>query len=90
MSTPNTASDMPQIQTTISPIDQKPVLTRPLQTEEQLDHVIAESVKAYKSWRKVPLDDRLKIAEQWMVRSPPFVPHRGGGLSYLRRDVDRV
>ncbi|KAJ9099108.1 hypothetical protein QFC21_003987 [Naganishia friedmannii] len=67
MTTPNTASDMPRIQTTISPIDQKPVLTRPLQTEEQLDHVIAESVKAYKSWRKVPLDDRLKIAEQWMT-----------------------
>lgn len=62
------ASEMPQIQTTISPIDQQPVLTRPLLTDDQLDHVIGESVRAYKAWRKVSLDDRLKIAEKWMVR----------------------
>lgn len=58
---------MPQIQTTISPIDQQPVLTRPLLTDDQLDHVVAESVRAYKGWRKVTLDDRLAIAEKWMV-----------------------
>ena len=62
------ASDLPQIQTTISPIDQQPVLTRPLLTNDQLDHVIGESVRAYKAWRKVSLDDRLQIAEKWMVR----------------------
>jgi acyl-CoA reductase-like NAD-dependent aldehyde dehydrogenase len=63
---------MPQIQTTISPIDQQPVLTRPLLTDDQLDQVIAQSVRAYKAWRKVPLDDRLAIAEKWMVRFPSF------------------
>lgn len=63
------ASDLPQIQTTISPIDQQPVLTRPLLTDDQLDHVIAESVRAYKAWRKVSLDDRIQIAEEWMVRA---------------------
>ncbi|KAI5449026.1 hypothetical protein NCC49_005676 [Naganishia albida] len=61
------ASPLPQIQTTISPNDQQPVLTRPLLTDDQLDHVIAESVRAYKGWRKVPLDERLAIAEKWIV-----------------------
>jgi acyl-CoA reductase-like NAD-dependent aldehyde dehydrogenase len=64
---------MPQIQTTISPIDQQPVLTRPLLTDDQLDHVVAESVRAYKGWRKVSLDDRLAIAEKWMVG--PLLPY---------------
>ncbi|GHJ90471.1 hypothetical protein NliqN6_6873 [Naganishia liquefaciens] len=61
------SSELPQIQTTISPIDQQPVLTRPLLTDDQLDHVIGESVRAYKAWRKVSLDDRLAIAEKWMT-----------------------
>lgn len=84
------ASPLPQIQTTISPIDQQPVLTRPLLTDDQLDHVIAESVRAYKGWRKVPLDERLAIAEKWMVRSLPLCRGKRGadtrrGRSSLKR-----
>ena len=56
------------IQTTISPYSQKPILTRPLQSKEQLDNAISQAVKAGKSWKKVPLDDRIAIAEKWLVR----------------------
>lgn len=55
------------IQTTISPYTQKPVCTRPLLSETELDTVISEAVKAQKSWKKVPLDERIAIAEKWLV-----------------------
>ncbi len=55
------------IQTTISPVTGKPVLTRPLLNEEQLDAVIGNAAKAQKSWRKVSIDERIAIAEKWMV-----------------------
>jgi acyl-CoA reductase-like NAD-dependent aldehyde dehydrogenase len=60
---------MPSIpmQTTISPNDQSPVCTRPLVSEEQLDVVISDAVKAQKSWKKVSIDERIQIAEKWMV-----------------------
>ncbi|WVQ66337.1 uncharacterized protein L199_004516 [Kwoniella botswanensis] len=55
------------IQTTISPYTQKPVCTRPLLSESELDNVIAESVKAHKSWKKVPLEERVAIARKWLT-----------------------
>jgi len=61
---------MPAIpmQTTISPNDQSAVCTRPLTNEEQLDFVIADAMKAQKSWKKVSIDEKIQIAEKWMVR----------------------
>jgi len=61
---------MPAIpmQTTISPNDQSAVCTRPLTNEEQLDVVIADAMKAQKSWKKVSIDEKIQIAEKWMVR----------------------
>lgn len=56
------------IQTTISPYTQEPVCTRPLLSPPELDSVIAQAVKAQKGWRKVPLEQRIAIAEKWMVR----------------------
>jgi acyl-CoA reductase-like NAD-dependent aldehyde dehydrogenase len=56
-----------ELQTTISPVDQTPILTRPLLTEEQLESVILDSLKAQKSWKKVPLEERIAIAEKWMA-----------------------
>lgn len=56
------------IQTTIGPYKQEPVCTRPLATDEQLDSIIAEAVKAQKSWKKVPIEQRVEIAEKWVVR----------------------
>ncbi|RSH93446.1 hypothetical protein EHS25_007802 [Saitozyma podzolica] len=55
------------IQTTISPYTQEPICTRPLLSPSELDTVISEAVKAQKSWKKVPLDERLAIAEKWLV-----------------------
>ena len=55
------------IQTTISPFTQEPICTRPLLSETELDTVITQAVKAQKSWKKVPLDDRIAIAEKWLV-----------------------
>lgn len=55
------------IQTTVGPYTQEPVCTRPLLSSEQLDEVVAEAVKAQKSWRKVSLDERIAIAEKWLV-----------------------
>ena len=55
------------IQTTISPYTQEPVCTRPLLSQGQLDVVIADAVKAQKAWKKVGLDERIVIAEKWMV-----------------------
>lgn len=57
-----------QIQTTISPYTQKPILTRPLLSDQELDNAISEAVKAGKSWRKVPVEERIAIAEKWLVR----------------------
>jgi acyl-CoA reductase-like NAD-dependent aldehyde dehydrogenase len=56
----------PQIQTTISPYTQKPVLTRPLLSKDQLEAAVADAVKVQKTWRKVSLDDRIAIAEKWV------------------------
>jgi acyl-CoA reductase-like NAD-dependent aldehyde dehydrogenase len=55
------------IQTTIGPYTQEPVCTRPLLSAQELDNVIAQAVKAQKAWRKVPLDERIAIAEKWVV-----------------------
>ncbi|CAK9780676.1 unnamed protein product [Cutaneotrichosporon oleaginosum] len=55
------------IQTTISPFTQEPVCTRPLLSSTQLDAVVAQAVKAQKGWRKVPLEERVAIAERWMA-----------------------
>ena len=62
---PASAAD---IQTTIAPYTQKPFCTRALLSPQELDAVITEAVKAQKSWKKVPLDERIAIAERWVVR----------------------
>lgn len=60
-----------EIQTTISPIDQSKVLTRPLLSKDQLDVLIGDAVKAQKSWKKVSLAERKAICEKWMVSQAP-------------------
>lgn len=64
-----------KIQTTISPFTQSPICTRPLLSGAELENVITAAVKAQKSWKKVPLDERIAIAEKWLVsaRSPADV-----------------
>lgn len=60
-------SDKAGIQTTISPYTQQPVCTRPLLSDAELDTVLADAVKAQKAWKKVALDERIAIAEKWLV-----------------------
>ncbi|EIW71657.1 hypothetical protein TREMEDRAFT_27179 [Tremella mesenterica DSM 1558] len=55
------------IQTTIAPYTQKPYCTRLLVTPQELDGVISEAIKAQKVWHKVSLDERIAIAERWLV-----------------------
>jgi delta 1-pyrroline-5-carboxylate dehydrogenase len=64
-----------QIQTTISPYTQQPILTRPLLSDQELDNAIGEAVKAGKGWKKVPVEERIAIAEKWLVSSSPAVRH---------------
>ena len=64
------------LQTTISPYTQQPVCTRPLLSETELDTVIAEALKAQKSWKKVALDERIAVAEKWLVSPLLKVLHR--------------
>ena len=56
-----------KIQTTISPYTQEPILTRPLLSETELDNAITKAAKAQKAWRKVSVDERIAIAEKWLV-----------------------
>lgn len=59
-----------KVQTTISPYSQEPILTRPLLSETELDTAIANAAKAQKAWRKVSVDERIAIAEKWLVSLP--------------------
>lgn len=56
-----------EIQTTVSPFDQSVLLTRPLLNPEQLDIVISDASKAQKSWKKKKIEERIAVAEKWMV-----------------------
>jgi len=56
-----------KVQTTISPYTQEPLLTRPLLSETELDNVIANAVKASKGWKKTTVEERIAIAEKWLV-----------------------
>ncbi|PWY99161.1 ALDH-like protein [Testicularia cyperi] len=57
---------MSQIQTTIAPFDQKPVCTKQLLTEQQLDQAISTAAQAQKSWAKLSVSDRVAIITKWM------------------------
>ncbi|KAM0756378.1 succinate semialdehyde dehydrogenase [Meredithblackwellia eburnea MCA 4105] len=50
------------VQTTISPITGKPILTRDIpQTLAELDSKVVASLQAFNSWKLVPLDTKLQI-----------------------------
>ena len=62
-----------EVQTTISPYTQQPICTRPLLSEVELEIVIEDAVKAQKSWRKTSIDERIAIAEKWLVSLKSFM-----------------
>ncbi|WVQ79383.1 hypothetical protein IAT38_001480 [Cryptococcus sp. DSM 104549] len=79
------------IQTTISPFTQQPVCTRPLLSEAELDTVIAQSVKAHKSWKKVPLEERIAVAKKWLVEFEKIADVAGEDISVqMGRPIGQV
>ena len=74
------------IQTTISPYTQEPVCTRPLLSETELDNVVTAAVKAQKSWKKVSLDERIAIAEKWVVSCLCHLQDSTGKLTWIDRN----
>ncbi|KAF9041356.1 succinate semialdehyde dehydrogenase [Panaeolus papilionaceus] len=52
---------MSVIQTTISPHNQKPLVTRTYPSEAELDKIIDTATKAQQSWSKVPLEERIAV-----------------------------
>ncbi|PPQ64463.1 hypothetical protein CVT24_008473 [Panaeolus cyanescens] len=48
-------------QTTISPHNQQPLVTRTYPSEQELDAIIDSAAKAQQAWSKVPLEERIAI-----------------------------
>ena len=73
----------PKDQTTIIPHSQQPLVTRAYPSTDELEKVILSSSDAQKKWAKVPLMDRIAIANKFVVSAPVRFPSRGMlSLSY--------
>jgi hypothetical protein len=57
----------PSSQTTITPHNQQPLVTRTYPSEEELDGVITRAALAQKAWARVPLKDRIAIGTKFLV-----------------------
>ncbi|GAW10046.1 succinate semialdehyde dehydrogenase [Lentinula edodes] len=53
-------------QTTITPHNQQPFVTRNYPTESELDATIVRAAEAQKAWAKVPLEERIKIGRKFI------------------------
>lgn len=58
---------MSSIQTTITPHNQTPFVTRTYPSEDELDKFIAKAVAAQKAWSAVSVEDRVNIGKKFMV-----------------------
>lgn len=56
---------MIDLQRTFSPIDGSIIAERSFASAQQLDAVLERAVAAQKRWRKVPLEDRTKVCEEF-------------------------
>jgi acyl-CoA reductase-like NAD-dependent aldehyde dehydrogenase len=59
-----------EVQQTVSPVDGAVVAERVLATPAEVDAVLARAVDAQRSWRQVPVADRVAVVERlvpWMV-----------------------
>ncbi|EGN97486.1 hypothetical protein SERLA73DRAFT_184210 [Serpula lacrymans var. lacrymans S7.3] len=55
-----------EIQTTISPHNQQPIVTRKYPTENELNDVIKESAQAQREWSRVALPERIAIGRRFI------------------------
>ncbi|KAI9462437.1 succinate semialdehyde dehydrogenase [Lactarius psammicola] len=56
----------PTSQTTITPHNQTPLVTRTYVSQSELDDIVKRSSEAQKAWARVPLKDRLAIATKFV------------------------
>jgi acyl-CoA reductase-like NAD-dependent aldehyde dehydrogenase len=56
------------VQTTITPHNQQPYVSRTYPSEKEIEDAIADAVTAQKDWRKVPLKERVEIGRKFVVR----------------------
>ena len=56
-----------EIQTTIVPHSQKPLVSREYPTEAELEQTILRAAAAQKQWTKVPLKQRIAIGYKFIV-----------------------
>lgn len=56
----------PTSQTTITPHNQTPLVTRTYASQSELDDIVKRSSEAQKAWARVPLKDRLAIATKFV------------------------
>ena len=54
-------------QTTITPHNQQPFVTRTYPSQQELDAIIIRSSVAQNAWARVPLKDRLAIVTKFVV-----------------------
>ena len=54
-------------QTTITPHNQQPFVTRTYPSESQLDEIIERACEAQKAWRDVPIAERITMAKKFTV-----------------------
>jgi acyl-CoA reductase-like NAD-dependent aldehyde dehydrogenase len=66
------------VQTTISPIDNKPCTELDLLSADGLDSAIAASVAAQKAWRRTTLKERIDICQCFLVGRPACVEAEEG------------
>ena len=59
--------DSPTSQTTITPHNQTPLVTRTYVSQSELDGIVKRSSEAQKAWARVLLKDRLAIATKFVV-----------------------
>jgi acyl-CoA reductase-like NAD-dependent aldehyde dehydrogenase len=54
-------------QTTITPHNQQPLVTRAYVSQSELDPIIKRASVAQKAWVRIPLKDRLAIGTKFLV-----------------------
>jgi hypothetical protein len=57
-------------QTTITPHNQQPLVTRTYPSELELNEIIVRASTAQITWARVPLKDRLAIGAKFLVCAP--------------------
>ena len=58
---------MPEIQTTIAPHTQQPVVERAYPDDEELEAIVISAAEAQKVWAAVPLEERIATGYRFIV-----------------------